>query len=177
MKIEKAFKEGADFEYLRRVLMRETTEGSVPILELVVDAEIMSETTGIDYPAHRLRELLVMDREPTEESIQLGVRLIELSVTFCETVGYDYATMTPLIPIQRTPLQPKENPQQNGKVRTWQNEHQGLIMNRDDFDAFEERLLTVECLQGITDGGDRVDVEPHQRRSYRVDGHRVDPGQ
>lgn len=137
MKIERAFKEGADFEYLRKVLMRETTEGPVPIIELVVDVEIMSEASGVDFPVEGLHQLLAMDREPTQESIELGVRLIELSVAFCETVGYDYATMTPLIPIRRTPLQPKENPQQDGKVRTWQNEHQGLIMNRDDFDAFE----------------------------------------
>jgi len=136
MKIERPFKEGADFDYLRTVLMRETTDGPVPIIELVVDTEVMSEVTGIDFPAHRLREILTMDSEPTQESIQLGVRLMDLSIAFSETVGYDYVTMTPLIPLRRTPMQPRENPQQDGKVRSWQNEHQGVIMNREDFDTF-----------------------------------------
>jgi uroporphyrinogen decarboxylase len=136
MKIEKPFKEGADFDYLRSVLMRETTGGPVPIIELVADAEVMAESTGIDFPAHRFREILAMDREPTDESIQLGVRLMDLSITFSETVGYDYVTMTPLIPLRRTPMLPKENPHQDDKVRSWQNEHQGVIMTRDDFDAF-----------------------------------------
>ena len=139
--------------------MRETTGGPVPIIELLADVEIMSETTGIDFPADGLQEFLEMDSEPTEESIQLGLRLIDLSVEFSETVGYDYATMTPLIPIRRTPTQPKENPQQGGKVRVWQNEHQGLIMNRDDFDAFEwpdvdsVNMLPIEyCATRIAEG-------------------------
>jgi uroporphyrinogen decarboxylase len=159
MKIERAFKEQPDFDYLRRVLMRETTGGPVPIIELLADVEIMSEATGVDFPADGLQEFIEMDSEPTEESIQLGLRLIELSVEFSETVGYDYATMTPLIPIRRTPTQPKENPQQGGKVRVWQNEHQGLIMNRDDFDAFEwpdvdsVNMLPIEyCATKIPDG-------------------------
>ena len=159
MKMERPFKEQPDFDYLRRVLMRETTGGPVPIIELLADVEIMSETTGIDFPADGLQEFLEMDSEPTEESIQLGLRLIDLSVEFSETVGYDYATMTPLIPIRRTPTQPKENPQQGGKVRVWQNEHQGLIMNRDDFDAFEwpdvdsVNMLPIEyCATRIAEG-------------------------
>ena len=159
MKIERAFKEQPDFDYLRRVLMRETTGGPVPIIELLADVEIMSETTGVDFPAGGLQEFLEMDSEPTEESIQLGLRLIDLSVKFSEAVGYDYATMTPLIPIRRTPMQPKENPQQDGKVRAWQNEHQGLIMNRDDFDAFEwpdvdsVNMLPIEyCATRIPEG-------------------------
>lgn len=159
MKIERAFKEKPDFDYLRRVLMRETTGGPVPIIELLADVEIMSEATGVDFPADGLQEFIEMDSEPTEESIQRGLRLIELSVKFSETVGYDYATMTPLIPIRRTPVQPKENPQQGGKVRVWQDEHQGLIMNRDDFDEFEwpdvdsVNMLPIEyCATRIPDG-------------------------
>jgi len=159
MKIERAFKEKPDFDYLRRVLMRETTGGPVPIIELLADVEIMSEAAGVDFPADGLQEFIEMDSEPTEESIQRGLRLIELSVKFSETVGYDYATMTPLIPIRRTPVQPKENPQQGGKVRVWQDEHQGLIMNRDDFDEFEwpdvdsVNMLPIEyCATRIPDG-------------------------
>jgi uroporphyrinogen decarboxylase len=159
MEIERVFKEKPDFDYLRKVLMRETTGGPVPIIELLADIEIMSETTGVDFPADGLQEFLEMDSEPTEESIQLGLRLIDLSVKFSEAVGYDYATMTPLIPIRRTPALPKENPQQGGKVRAWQNEHQGLIMNRDDFDAFEwpeidsVNMLPIEyCATKIPDG-------------------------
>ena len=49
-KIKKPFKQGADFEHLRKVIMRETTEGPVPIIELAADAEIMAAVTGIDFP-------------------------------------------------------------------------------------------------------------------------------
>ncbi|MGQ9537803.1 MAG: uroporphyrinogen decarboxylase family protein [Actinomycetota bacterium] len=51
-------------------------------------------------------------------------------------MGYDYATMIPVIPIPRTEFLARENPRQNGKVRGWLDEHHGLIMNRADLEDF-----------------------------------------
>ena len=139
MKIQKPFKEGCDFEHFRKVLMRETTEGPVPIFELFSDPEIMSEVTGIDLPEVRLIELLTgLDIGPKAppEMLMAGLRIMDISLAFSEAVGYDYVTMIPLVPIPRTSMQLTENPQQDNKVRGWQEEHQGVIMSREDLEEF-----------------------------------------
>jgi uroporphyrinogen decarboxylase len=136
MKIETPFKEGYDFEHLRKVLMRETTEGPVPIFELAVDPEIMSEATGIDFPVKRFDELINISPDSPPETLQLGVQLMDLIIDFYQAMGYDYVVMTPLLFIPRTRMQLKENPQQDGKMRGWQNEHRGLIMTREDLEEF-----------------------------------------
>lgn len=133
---EKIFKDHHDFEHLRRVIMRETTEGPVPIIELVADPEVMSAVTGMDFPAERALEIYYLGPNPTMEQLQLGLRLMDLSLAFSEKVGYDYVTMIPVVPIPRTEFLARENPQQEGKVRGWLDEHRGLIMNRDDLEAF-----------------------------------------
>jgi uroporphyrinogen decarboxylase len=136
LKIKTSFKEGYDFEHLRKVLMRETKEGPVPIFELAVDPEIMSEVTGFDFPAKRYDELINIGPDSPPETLQLGVRLMDLIIEFYQAVGYDYVVMTPLVFIPRTRMQLKENPQQEGKLRGWQNEHKGLIMNSEDLEEF-----------------------------------------
>ena len=133
---EKIFKDHHDFEHLRRVIMRETTEGPVPIIELVADPEVMSTVTGMDFPAERALEIYYLGPNPTMEQLQLGLRLMDLSLAFSEKVGYDYVTMIPVVPIPRTEFLARENPQQEGKVRGWLDEHRGLIMNRADLEAF-----------------------------------------
>ena len=45
--LERPFGKRPDFEHLRRVLMRETADGPVPLLEILADPEIMSEVTAI----------------------------------------------------------------------------------------------------------------------------------
>lgn len=133
---EKIFKDHHDFEHLRRVIMRETTEGPVPIIELASDPEVMSAVTGMDFPAERALEIYYLGPNPTMEQLQLGLRLMDLSLAFSEKVGYDYVTMIPVVPIPRTEFLARENPQQEGKVRGWLDEHHGLIMNRADLEAF-----------------------------------------
>jgi len=136
MTIETPFKDYYDSEHFRQVLMRETTEGPVPIIELFADPEIMCEVTGSDFPAESLLELINLGLEPTMEQLELGVRLMDLVVAFSVAVGYDYAITIPLVPLPRTDYLFRENPQQGGKLRSWQDEHQGLIMNRGDFERF-----------------------------------------
>ena len=74
MTIERPFKDYYDFEHFRQVLMRETTEGPVPIIELFADPEIMCETAGVDFPAERVLELINLGMEPTMEQLELGDR-------------------------------------------------------------------------------------------------------
>lgn len=136
MTIERPFKEYYDFEHLRKVLMRETAEGPVPIIDPFVDPEILCEVTGSDFPAESLLELINLGPEPTMEQLELGVRLMDLEVAFSEAVGYDYAITIPIVPVPRTDYLVRENPGQDGKLRSWQDEHQGLIMDKEDFERF-----------------------------------------
>ncbi|MGQ9476716.1 MAG: hypothetical protein ACUVRX_11890 [Actinomycetota bacterium] len=82
--LEKPFKDHYDFDHLRRVLMREITEGPVPIIELAADPEIMSAVTGTDFPAERALEIYYLGPNPTMEQLQLGIRLMDLSLAFSE---------------------------------------------------------------------------------------------
>jgi len=136
LKIDRPLKDGPDFDHLRRVIARETTEGPVPILELVVDAEIMAEATGIEFPCDRFRELLSPKERSEPEAVALGVQYLDLGLSFAETIGYDYVTGFPIIPVPRTPMIEKNNPSQDGKVRVWQEEHTGVIGNRQDYESF-----------------------------------------
>lgn len=130
------FKDDYDFDHLRRVLLRETNEGPVPIIELVADPEIMSAVTGIEFPAERALEIYYLGPNPTMEQLQLGLQLMDLSLAFSEKVGYDYVTMIPVVPIPRTEFLRSHNPQQEGKAREWLDEHHGLIMDRASFESF-----------------------------------------
>lgn len=159
MTIERAFKDHYDFEHFRKVVMREATAGPVPIVELFADPEIMCEVAGSDFPAARTLEIINLGMEPTIEQLELGVRLMDLSLDFSIAVGYDYASTIPIVPIERTDILVRENPQQEGKMRGWQDEHSGLIMSRDDFERFTwppaeaVNIVPVEYMAGrLPDG-------------------------
>ncbi len=141
-RIQKPFKQGADFEYLRKVIMRETTDGPVPIIELSADAEVMSEVTGIDFSPSDYNKLKTMNQEGSlgeidEETMLIGMRFMDLSVNFSKMVGYDYVTANAIVPIQRTSANRKADPNYEETVRNWQEEHQGIIMSREDYDAYQ----------------------------------------
>jgi hypothetical protein len=107
--LERPYKERPDFEHLRRVLMRESADGPVPLLELAADPEIMSEVTGIPYPAVRARQLFsgsvgIVDGSDADEA-EFGIALMNLSLEFSKTLGLDYATMIPIVPLVKTRAQ------------------------------------------------------------------------
>jgi uroporphyrinogen decarboxylase len=140
-KIESPFKHGADFEHLRRVIMRETTDGPVPIIELAADAEIMSAVTGIDFAPSDYSKLRAMNQDGSladmdQETLEIGIRFMNLNVSFSKMVGYDYVTATPIVPVRRTRSSLKNDPNDSETVRVWQEEHQGLVMSREDYDAY-----------------------------------------
>lgn len=139
--IDLPFKRGSDFGYLRKVLLREAEPGPVPFIELAVDTEIMSEITGVKFPSDGLVKIISGQNSQLPEVIELGLKYLELSLEFSKAIGYDYVTVTPIVPIPRTPMNLKENPKQDGKMRAWQNEHNGLIATRDDFENFPWRSV------------------------------------
>ncbi len=108
--LEKPFKNYYDFDHLRRVLLRETTEGPVPIIELLADPEIMSAVTGLEFPAERAMEIFYLGPNPTMEQLELGIQLMDLSLAFSEKVGYDYVTMVPVVPIPPHRVPPAGKP-------------------------------------------------------------------
>jgi uroporphyrinogen decarboxylase len=139
--LKRPFKEGHDFEHLRRVLMRETADGPVPLLEIHADPEIMSEVTGIPYPADWAREIfddpsgVVNGSEP--EKAELAVALMNLSLEFSKALALDYVTMIPLVPLARSRAQLVRTGRGEKKaVRSWQDLHRGIISNREEYQAY-----------------------------------------
>jgi hypothetical protein len=139
--LERPYKERPDFEHLRRVLMRESADGPVPLLELAADPEIMSEVTGIPYPAVRARQLFsdlvgIVDGSDADEA-ELGIALMNLSLEFSKTLGLDYATMIPIVPLVKTRAQlGKTGRGREETLRTWQDLHEGIIRNREEYEAY-----------------------------------------
>ena len=139
--LEGPIKQKPDFEYLRRVLTREATEGPVPLLELLADPEIMSEVTGIPYPAERAKQIFsgpasVADGSDAEGA-ELGIALMDLSLEFSKTLGLDYVTMIPIVPLAKTRSQlGKTGLGREEGVRTWQDLHEGILTNREEYEAY-----------------------------------------
>jgi len=136
MKMEKPFQEKPEFEHLRKVIRRETKQGPVPIIEMTIDPDIMSEATGIDFPCEQYRELAKFSSKMTPEGAMLGLKFLDLCAAFYPAAGYDYVTMYPTLPFIYTPSQLKPNPQQQGRARFWQQEHEGLLATREQFEAY-----------------------------------------
>ncbi|MEW6078214.1 MAG: uroporphyrinogen decarboxylase family protein [Thermodesulfobacteriota bacterium] len=139
MTIQKPFKQGADFEYLRKVLMRETSGGPVPIIELAVDGDPMSEVTGLPTPFSSLLDMTDFvegDGSINQDSMRKGIQIYNLSLAFARAVGYDYVTIIPAILLPRTKANISQAIPGQVKQRSWQNEHAGLIPDRAAFEAF-----------------------------------------
>jgi len=139
--LERPLEEGPDFEHLRRVLMRETADGPVPLLEILADPEIMSEVTGIPYPADRAREIFDDPASALNgsdaETAELGIALMELSLEFSRALGLDYVTMIPIVPLARTRAQLATSGRgQEETLRSWQDLHEGVITSREEYQAY-----------------------------------------
>lgn len=136
-KLVKPYKE-PDFEDLRRVLLREPGQKVVPVMDLWVDVEVMSQVTGIEFPYSftQLATLLGMNSEQSPENLLMGAHYAQLCAAFNQAVGYDYVITFASAPLPRSRSQLKDNPQQGGKARAWREEHGGLITNRKEFEAY-----------------------------------------
>ncbi len=153
--VEHSVQRPPDFEHLRAVLLRQRRGGRVPLLELAADPEIMSEVTGIPFPSDRARETILGNVGTLDhldpETAELGVALMDLSIAYSLKVGLDYVTMLPVVPLVRTRAQLSDTGDGRDRaLRSWQDEHGGLITNRDEFAAYrwpsldEINLLPVD---------------------------------
>jgi uroporphyrinogen decarboxylase len=136
MKLKQAFKSTHDFSHLADVVMRRTREGPVPLFEGVVDAEIACAILGRSFPVDRIAEFTKPGPRPSPVQMWYGYQLMKMAVDFYQGMGYDYVIMTPIVLLPRTPMHLRRNPQQGTLVRAWQDEHEGLIRTRQDFENF-----------------------------------------
>jgi len=130
------YQDKPNFDYLARVIKGEEKGGAVPIIELAVDFEIMQEVCDEHFEIPKSLDILSWNEEPSQERIILGMKLLDLSLKFAQTVGYDYVTALPLVPLPLTPMNPEEDTAPLGTTRFWQNEHQGLITCWEDLKKY-----------------------------------------
>ena len=139
--LDQPFEQKPNFEHLRAVLMRERSDGPVPLLELAADPEIMAEVTGIPFPADRARETILSNVTSLDaldaDAATLGVALMDLSIAYSRALGLDYATMFPIVPLGRMGAQLADTGRGRERARrSWQDEHAALITGRDDLAAY-----------------------------------------
>jgi len=158
MRIERPFQKKSDFDHLRKVVMRETTDGPVPLLEFAVDPELMIEISGYDFPAGGLELIPELLTNPTPEALRVGLHLMELSRAFTAATRYDYVTTLPIVPIprpiHRTAARLEHEVKKDSRPRGWQEEHQGLITNREQFQAFpwpSKNMVNILPIQFMAD--------------------------
>jgi uroporphyrinogen decarboxylase len=139
MTIQRPFKTTYNWDYLEKVLRREVKDGPVPIIELFADPEIMSEVTGIDFPAARAAEIFTRASEALADSegLELGIRLIDLSIAFSKAVGYDYVTTIPAVPLKKSARAMAVDADERRGRRGWMEEHKGILTTRQDFERYE----------------------------------------
>jgi uroporphyrinogen decarboxylase len=170
MPIERPFKKTYNWEHLEKVLRRETTDGPVPIIELLVDAEPMSEVTGIDYPASKAVEIFTnAGAALNDESVMaMGIKLMDLSLAFSTAVGYDYVTMIPIVPIRKTSRNLADDPDEKRHKRAWIEETKGIISSRREFEEYEWPSLEQVSLLPIDYAGGQL--PPGMKVMVQCDG-------
>jgi len=166
MTIPRPFKTTYDWDHLEKVLRRETKEGPVPLIELFPDAEIMSEVTGIDYPAARAVELFTNAGQliDDQEALDMGIRLIELNIAFNKAIGYDYVTMIPIVPLTKTRRELAADEDPRRQKRAWKEEGQGIITSRAEYEEYkwpaldQVSLLPLDYAAGCIPAGMKIMV-------------------
>ncbi len=138
MTIKNPFNQKADFEHLRQVIMRETKDGPVPIMEMMVDGSIMGRVTGLDYSVDQMseiREMFTYSNFSPEEALEKYFQFIDLIISFAKVMGYDSALGFASVPLAHTKaVFSKADAKMSS--RPWQDEHSGLIPNRAAFEAY-----------------------------------------
>jgi len=135
---EKGLKSKPDFEHLKKVLLRETKNGPVPIVEMMSDPELMAKAMEWeDFPID-MAKAIMWSVAPLDnfKTVWAGFQFLELIITFSKTMGYDYATTWPYVPIPRTYHEADIAEKHGGKWRIWQDESKGIISDRAAFEAF-----------------------------------------
>lgn len=167
MTIQRPFKATYNWEHLEKVLRRETAEGPVPIIELVVDPEPMTEVTGIDFPAAKAFDIFYNTGEVGNDSegLELMIKLMDLNIAFHKAVGYDYVFMIPLVPWKKTKKNLADDADARRGKRLWMDETSGIITNRKELEEYpwpspdQISMLAVDYAAGQIPPGMKVIVE------------------
>lgn len=166
MTIQRPFKTTYDWGYFEKVLRREIKDGPVPIIELFPDPEIMSEVTGIDYPAARAVEIFTNSGQliDDQEALEMGIRLIELNVAFSKMIGYDYVTMIPVIPLTKKRRELADDDDRRRQKRAWKEEGKGIITTREEYKDYvwptadQISMLALDYAAGCIPDGMKIMV-------------------
>ncbi len=136
--IPRPLKKEPNFEHLKKVLLKETTDGPVPIIELMSDPELMAGAVDWkDFPID-MAKAIMWSVAPIDDikTSWAGLQFLELILAFSKAAGYDYVTTWPYVPIPRTYHQADIAEKHGGKWRAWQDESIGIIPDRAAFEAF-----------------------------------------
>ena len=113
-----------DFTRLRKVLLRQGEPDRLPLVELLVDREMMEAVLG--------------ERIPYADPHDTAARQRELDgvIRFWHRTGYDYITVQAGVPVQRWSLAADDTAALKHERRHWDNENAGPIMSWADFERF-----------------------------------------
>lgn len=131
--IDRRFGRAPDFEHFRRVVMKETDDGPVPLFEAVVDPEVEQAILGRSFPVPR--HILAGD-PPKPKDLGNLVKLADLIVDFFYAMGYDFVLVPPVVPLMQTPQIQHPDTAPIGTIRGWQNEHRGLVTSWEKYEKY-----------------------------------------
>ncbi len=113
-----------DFSQLRKVLLRQGEPDRLPLIELLVDREMMEAVLGERIPFTDPRDKAARSRE------------LDCLIQFWYRTGYDYITVQAAVPMPRWSLGAEDTAPLKHASRNWDNEGAGPIMSWEDYERF-----------------------------------------
>ncbi len=113
-----------DFSQFRKVLLRQGEPDRLPLVELLVDREMMEAILGQPIPFTDPRDKAARARE------------LDCLIQFWYRTGYDYITVQAGVPVPRWSLGAEDTAPLKHTSRNWDNENAGPIMSWADFERF-----------------------------------------
>lgn len=113
-----------DFENLRKVLLRQGEPDRLPLIELLVDREMMEALLGEPIPIAN-----PWDKAGKADEMERVVR-------FWYAAGYDYVTVQVNVPLPRQRLASDDTALLKHTQRHWDDEKSGPIMSWEDFENY-----------------------------------------
>lgn len=112
-----------DFNRLRMALLRQDPD-RVPLIELLVDREMMETVLGERIPAAPPGDKAARSKE------------LDQVIRFWYTTGYDYITVQAGVPLPRKRLAADDTAPLKHEQRHWEDENAGPIMTWEDFERY-----------------------------------------
>jgi uroporphyrinogen decarboxylase len=112
-----------DFNRLRQALLRQEPE-SLPLIELLVDREMMEAVLGERIPRAAPGDTAARHKE------------LDQVIRFWHTTGYDYITVQAGVTLPRRKLESDDTAPLKHEQRQWDDENTGPIMSWQDFERY-----------------------------------------